>query len=399
MTTAYLSHLRPVVALLLLGVIAFLTENFGSVSRITLGRGIDKNSLNNGPWSGAAPRIDVNELPRWIQDYVEFHNQSIAQKNTSSLRYMIYTCRKGHHCSGTGNRQRGIVAAFLVSILTKRIFLMDIDNPIPLDQVLEPHMIRWNKIPENLDKHSPPPIYDVRNKQPNPLQRPGDFDTGQQVIRILATGPGGLETIWNSTEMKELLAQTDKHMPPVIYKWLFYTLFKPSQALQELVQRQRASLGLTTFSDPYIGIHVRLGGGGAWRGHNEQRYNVSTLPRFLQLGQQLRESHSGNLPLVIISDDAKAKELLYEMDPKSVRFVSNTTIVHVDRSKNGDNGVDGSLQVWADVLLLAQATCLVESLSSFSSLARRISISEHESMRCSVRQDEGMLLQWKQYWK
>ena len=350
-------------------------------------------------WRSTAPRIDVDELPRWIQDYVDFHNQSIAEGNASSYRYMIYTCRQGHHCSGTGNRQRGIVAAFLVSILTNRIFLMDIDNPIPLDQVLEPHLIRWNEIPKSIFKDSMPSLFDIRNIQPNPLQRPGDFETGPQIIRILASGPGGLETIWNSTEMKHLLDQTDPHMPRVIYKWLFYTLFKPSLALQELVQRQRVSLGLTTFSSPYIGIHVRLGGGGAWRGVNERRYNVSTLPRFLELGQQLQQTHSDKVPLVIISDDTRAKEILYEMDPESVRYVSNATIVHVDLSKSSDNGIEGSLQVWADLLLLAQANCLVESLSSFSSLARRISMSEREPARCTVRQDEGMLLDWKKYWK
>jgi hypothetical protein len=118
----------------------------------------------------------------------------------------------------------------------------------------------------------------------------------------------------------------------------------------------------------------------------------------LELGQQLQKSHPGKMPLVIISDDARAKEILFEMDPESVRFVSNATIVHVDRSKSLDNGVDGSLQVWADVILLAQATCLVESLSSFSSLARRISISEDEPTRCFVRQDDGMLLKWNHYW-
>lgn len=395
MTALYLSHLT-LVALLSLGVITLFAENFRSVSLTTLEHRSTKNSVRKGPWSGTAPRIDVHELPGWILDYVDFHNQSINEQNTSSYRYMIYTCRQGHHCSGTGNRQRGIVAAFLVSILTKRIFLMDIDNPIPLELVLEPHMIRWNEIPKNLINDTPPPLLDVRNIQPNPLQRPGDFETGPQVIRILASGPGGLETIWNSSEMKQLLEGTSKGMPQLIYKWLFYALFQPSLALQELVQRQRASLGLTTFSASYIGIHVRLGT--SWKGLNEQRYNVSVLPRFLELGQQLQNEHPGKMPLVVISDDARAKEILYEMDPESVRFVSNATIVHVDRSKSSDNGLDGSLQVWADVMMLAQATCMVESLSSFSSLGRRISISENEPNRCFVRQDDGMLLKWNRYW-
>jgi hypothetical protein len=115
--------------------------------------------------------------------------------------------------------------------------------------------------------------------------------------------------------------------------------------------------------------------------HNSYTWDTNSnkcLEEQPQLSQRL--SYTVPPPLVIISDDAIAKETLYELDPKSVRYIANATIVHVDRSKTDRNNLlVGSLQVWADVLLLAQATCLVESLSSFSSLARRISMSEFES--------------------
>lgn len=406
------------IAVSIFGAIALLKDDGWFLRRITLVHTHDRDKENFGtnnsssPWDDVAPRINVANLPDWLQDYVDFHNRAMVQKNTSSFRYMIYTCKQGVHCSGTGNRQRGIMATFLVSILTKRVFLIDIDNPIPLNLVLEPHLIHWDALPESIVMESSPPLLDVRNVQPNPLQRPGDFQDGEQVIRIMANGPGGLETIWNSTEMQQLLStHTDEHLSPLTYKWLFYVLFRPSNALRTLVQQQRTSLGLASATFAYIGIHVRLGGGGAWHGMREQRYNVTALPHFLDLGHELQQklgqqllsqrlSHVVPPPLVIISDDAIAKEILYELDPKSVRYIANATIVHVDRSKAARNNLlEGSLQVWADVLLLAQATCLVESLSSFSSLARRISVSEFESERCSLRQDEGMLMDWKKYWK
>ena len=410
----YLAYL--LVVLSVVGMIALLKDDGWFLRKITLAHTQDRDTENirtnnSSPWDDVAPRINVVDLPDWLQDYVNFHNHAMAQTNTSSLRYMVYTCKKGVHCSGTGNRQRGIMATFLVSILTKRVFLIDIDNPIPLNQVLEPHLIRWDVSPENLIVESSPPVLDVRNVQPNPLQRPGDFQDGDQVIRIMANGPGGLETIWKSTEMQQLLAtHKDGHFSRLTYKWLFYVLFRPSVALRTLVQQQRMSLGLANNSFAYIGVHVRLGGGGAWHGFREQRYNLTALPQFLLLGHQLQQqlqqqqqqqhpSHTVPPPLVIISDDAIAKEILFEFDPQSVRYIANATIVHVDRSNADRNDLEGSLQVWADVLVLAQATCLVESLSSFSSLARRISMSEFESDRCSLRQDEGMLMDWKKYWK
>lgn len=120
------------------------------------------------PWNTVAPRINVKYLPSWLIDYVKFHRQALeqqTQKNntdafSSRLReqnynYLIYTCKQGHHCSGTGNRQRGIMSTFLVAILTKRVFLMDVDNPVPLDQILTPHLIQWNATTTlHQDEHS-----------------------------------------------------------------------------------------------------------------------------------------------------------------------------------------------------------------------------------------------------
>jgi hypothetical protein len=397
------------------------------------------------PWDEIAPRINVKQLPSWLLDYIEFHREALEalkkrDNNSTSAssislkekknplhryKYMIYTCKQGHHCSGTGNRQRGIMATFLVAVLTKRIFLMDIDNPVPLDRILEPHLISWNAAAPSLGNEST--FLDVRNVQPNPLQIPSTFSEIPRVLRVLANGPGGLETIWKSPEMQHLLythggvegknqgINSTQPLPACIYKWIFYTLFSPSSALSSLVKKEQASLGLSSnVTQQYIGIHVRLGGGGAWHGTREARYNgTAALPRFLQLGQELqhqtknvgattrRHDAISDVPLVIISDDERAKQLLFKMDPRSVRYVSNATLVHVDRSKEDATHLllRGSLQVWADVLLLAQATCLVESLSSFSSLARRISMQEEEQQRCFARQEEGMLLQWKQYWK
>jgi hypothetical protein len=193
------------IALSVFGVIALLKDNRWFLKMITLVHTHDRDketfeTNSTSPWDDIAPRINVAELPDWLLDYVDFHNHAMSQTNTSSFRYMIYTCKQGVHCSGTGNRQRGIMATFLVSILTKRIFLIDIDNPISLNLVLQPHLIRWDALPESIRMESSPSLLDIRNVQPNPLQRPGDFKDGDQVIRIMANGPG-LETIWNSTEM------------------------------------------------------------------------------------------------------------------------------------------------------------------------------------------------------
>ena len=103
--------------------------------------GITRTSV----WNETAPVLDTTEIPQWIQDYIDFHKESMAKAMngiTDVNHYLIYTCKNTtRYCSGTSDRQRGIFAMFIVAVLTKRILLIDMDNPVPLSQIIEPHLI------------------------------------------------------------------------------------------------------------------------------------------------------------------------------------------------------------------------------------------------------------------
>ena len=332
-------------------------------------------------WGATAPVLDRSEIPQWIQDYIDFHKKSMANAmngTTDVNHYLIYTCRKNMHrrCSGTGDRQRGIAAMFIVAVLTKRILLIDIDNPVPLSQILEPHLINWKDIPNYVDD-LPSTFLDIRNNQPSPLGRPQDFAIGikPQVVRLLANSPRSLNTIWNTTELQTHLAayaepEPQKVPPPDIYKIIFYSLFRPTTALTRTVQEQRHTLGLH-LSESYVAMHVRAGGD--WGGRDEARYNVSSLLPFYKTACSLVPGNE--TPIVVISDTLAAKTALHAIDPDRVRFVKDMILVHEDKVRHRESPVSlqASLNVWSDILILAQSKCLVMSRSSFSRLASRIS--------------------------
>jgi hypothetical protein len=47
-------------------------------------------------------------------------------------------------CGGWGDRQKGIISTFLIAILTSRVFVIDIDKPCKLDNILLPNIYNWS---------------------------------------------------------------------------------------------------------------------------------------------------------------------------------------------------------------------------------------------------------------
>ena len=349
------------------------------------------------PWRDVAPSLDT-KIPSWISEYVDFHNKSLETAlsltngtQTDTNRYLIFTCRpvgKGS-CTGTGNRHRGIMPTFLVAVLTRRIFLIDIQNPQPLDQILLPNLVRWNAVPPHLSQLEDRELVKARYIEPPMLDNATYFNTTKQVTEIIATTPKSLWDLWESDEMKAHLQslgiERPSPKPADLYRWIFFTLYRPSSGLTQTLTDQQRQLNMTA-NQTFVSIHVRTGGGGAWRGYgDENRYNTSCLASFLTPAQRYQESMPGgeHVPIVVVADDPVAKEVLQKEDPSSVRFVNNQ-IQHTALSRR--TSLQSMLNVWADIIMLAQSKCMVRSHSSFSQLAARLS-----PQRCVTINSGGML--------
>jgi len=77
----------------------------------------------------------MEELPTWMQSYVEFHRKSLlsSKKNNNETKYLRWTCTTATtsssststSCGGTGDRVSGILQAFYMAMCTDRVFLVD----------------------------------------------------------------------------------------------------------------------------------------------------------------------------------------------------------------------------------------------------------------------------------
>ena len=379
----------------LFAMIAWLSD-VGTIMLSPLGEMFVLPERDNRPWQEVAPSINVENLPEWLQEYVSFHNAAIAnvkeEIGSDNNSYLIYFCKYKMRCSGTANQQRSIAAALMVSILTRRVFLIDIDRPVRLDQILSPNLLEWNyewnKTMLN-QSHSKlqlkmkiDTLY-ARNVNPPVLNSPSQFMpyNSSQVIYIVTNGPESLNSLWKTKETRSFLAKynmSNAIFPEQIYKWLFYSLFKPSKLLKAHMAYVRDQLSLS-WSSTYVGVHIRTGDEKFHHkklkrhGHGEE-----DLQDFVTCANKIKMHGLGkDIPIVLVTDNPGTRVLVSTMDP-FVRY-ANTSIVHTDLSHTSVNNLEGNLNVWSDIFLLAQANYTVRSQGSFSDLGQRLG-----ARNCSV---------------
>ena len=92
-----------------------------------------------------------------LEAYLDFHQRGVqafasgasrgpqetsqqSNLDAKQFRALIYVCNPFTLCGGHGDRTNGIISAFLLAILTSRVFFIDFDSPLPLSMVLQPRL-------------------------------------------------------------------------------------------------------------------------------------------------------------------------------------------------------------------------------------------------------------------
>lgn len=72
-------------------------------------------------------------------------NQSVLFSQPScNIKYLVFECLKPI-CGGWADRLKGIMSAYIWSLITKREFIIDIKHPCLLQNMLLPNKIKWNE--------------------------------------------------------------------------------------------------------------------------------------------------------------------------------------------------------------------------------------------------------------
>jgi hypothetical protein len=309
------------------------------------------------PETQATPATPL-PLPKWIEAYVE------SQKNmTTTQPYVRYRCQGW--CGGTGDRLNGIIQAFHMAMCTNRAFYIDWQLPLPLDGYLEPHLIQWNQVPQaEADLHINSINDNVNQYVRNPYLLPTNASVDIQANLFLREDLLRDQACVKDYLIKHGVHDTSQQLD--MYRHAYSALFRPSRQLKEGVQQVQKSMSL---GQTYIAIHIRTGRGKAFVDLLTEANDESTWPRYLECAHLFRDAlHQPQAQLFLAADTESAKENLQAMD-SSIR-TRDTEIFHIDITQSSElaNEQQAYLDVFIDIQLLVDATCLVKSPSMFSRL-------------------------------
>ena len=105
-------------------------------------------------------------------------SEKISIKNTQFRvkKYLIFECLKPI-CGGWADRLKGIMSAYMWSLFTKRKFLIDIQHPCDLTNMLEVNELDWNSSIRCLDELEIVYLNKVSNSQFHQLLQYNDIKT------------------------------------------------------------------------------------------------------------------------------------------------------------------------------------------------------------------------------
>lgn len=279
----------------------------------------------------------------------------LSQKN--SPQTLVFLCDGQSWCGGIGDRLRGIMTTFYMSIALERKFKIWM-QPVPFSEIFDGPQYDWQL--------SAKPACDV-------VVSEMDYGNGTHLMNVLLGGA----FFWQRTVCvrtnhffdADLVRRfprifgsaqdvADAHF--VYFGEAFRFLFRPNQQTLAVFDNLRRSAGLPhvvfgTKSRDWTAIHFRHG-----IGTDPERDSLALAPNVSLCHANLRRAMRWQGPVYIASDSYAAKKVLSEHVSDAV--FANFTPQHIDL----DADITGHLHAWGEFLLLAHASCIVASSSGYS---------------------------------
>ena len=389
--------------LLLLGgvtVVFLRLSGINGVMKSVSELGRDK-PLDAGLTRSTLPSI---KLPLWIESYVDFHHNttsylggSYAVKIDPPTATLVYTCKEKRWCGGVGDRLNGILASLYMSICSNRTFLIDLASPDPIEMFLVPNRIYWNASKSPNTKYE---IVKAVDKKAHRFAKDPSTIPKEWTNIALYANQWNLNQIRNSSCIQSFIGQSSEDADEIdnLYYHLFWTLFRWSDQVKERASELKMLSRITDGpqetipANPYVAVHIRTGD--SYFQYKGVRHNNSNdVQAFYECGRNIRKrletcfQSQQQLGVYLASDNPQTIREYQALDQdNTTRRPPSLEIYHPDRDKrlNVTDRQLAHLDVWSELKILTDATCLVHSRSGFSEAAAWIGIQP----RCAVRFDQ-----------
>ena len=332
--------------------------------------------------------------PDFLNDYIEFHRSAVEPDGNggwsvkAGVPFLVYECTGENKCGGIGDRINSMVLVLYLAMCSGRVLLINSPYPSPLQNFLEPNLIHWDASPPTADDGTELelPILDIMDIRNNDLMV-DESTIGYKLGRCNGMpARHTLRSIFSNQCMSDHFSKQRQEVFPypgeipqeALLRWSFYSLFKFSDAVLSRADELKKSAGLPTGA-PYHGIHLRTGDMSMGienmvgvRGPRSQ-YRTRDQTRHGKCYQRMKKAHPDIQAGYVASDADDAKQLLNSMD-KSILYSNEIEIFHVDETmrgedlatSNNDLSYRGSLDGWAELVVLADSKCVIMSWSMLS---------------------------------
>ena len=330
-------------------------------------------------------------------------------------------------CGGTGDRISGILLSFYMALCSHRILVLDWKRPTPLSNYFQPNFISWDH--STADLTAIPRNQTSLSGHSNSVGSSNVFADGQQEHSIAAIdgfqNPYILDfdklpkerhitirtNVWRDTQnvsqQKCLKSYFQQFHDPLdeadlwddrpdkdYYRMAFWSLFRWSPLVMDGVRQAREQLGLSRLIPdekgrpveilvPYVAVHIRTGRVKNINDLIRKESDERTWKTFYQCAKAFQSgmkrictksfpAEEDIVPIFLAADTSDVKEQFLEWDTdESIRTLSDMEIFHIDRGRVSDlkNREQAELDVFRDLKLLMDSTCLVFLQSKFSRMA------------------------------
>jgi hypothetical protein len=357
-----------------------------------------------------ASKLIENNQQRWLQLQEKYNLSAsnllslLQQANIKSNTTLIYKCES--YCGGFGDRLRGIISSYFLSLLSNRHFIIDMPFPCPITNFLQPNLYNWNisfnRTTMNRSKRKIIAI-DRNNDLFNEIQNTSFVESWSrfddiEIFTNLNFITAVYKNIWlrKSPIIVEFLNRMTLEEANInnLFPLFFEILFKPTKQVAKVIDSILTMKSLKHTS--FLCLHIRKGRNPTIPNDGLlDRENVTDdIIRFID-DSLLLEKH--NLTIIVASDSNAAVSQILNRFPGLSLTISGP-ILHVDKPVASVNHCEGLLKVLADFFILGECHTSILTGSGFSGFANRRrtnsyqNLYKYDSKGKSVRRCDNILL-------
>ncbi|XP_071172370.1 uncharacterized protein [Mytilus edulis] len=274
-------------------------------------------------------------------------------------KLLVYEC--AGTCGGLGDREKGILSAFLLSLLTQRTFVVLHRTPCEIKKFFVPRIYDWAKCSASVSKAKSKGFLmvnyiDAHGNLPQSFENLRGYDIWKEHVVLIHVNIRLNNRIMSHPIARETIPWILTSPPGFVMSQLWYALFKPEAALFTHVDNFINNCTLNN-KRKLIAVHIRTR-------FLQKNFGVHVKNIFSFLDNYQDKS---KFTLYIASDNEDIKN---QARKRYLNFASlNRNVVHIDHTRVG---CDGMYTAVFEQLVLSRADVLVMTQSGFSRMAAYI---------------------------